>query len=228
MMKKQDEIVYRHIFDAILEQKIPPKTKLSEESLCEIFSVSRTIIRKVLFRLSMENILTIQPNKGATVYAPTIDEAKQIIKARQVLEMAILELAIENRTKEKITEIKNLIDLEEDAIEKGDQGRAIRISGDFHVQLAQMAKNSALLNFQKITVSQCSLLISLYGKKSSQHTPLCALKEHRELVEAIEEGNTERAKSLMQAHLDHLASGLNLSNESTFDLHNVFSDVVNN
>ncbi len=42
----QDDIVYGHIFDAILEQRLPPGTKLSEEALGEIFGVSRTIIRR--------------------------------------------------------------------------------------------------------------------------------------------------------------------------------------
>lgn len=44
----QDDVVYCHIFDAILEQRLPPATKLNEEALAEIFSVSRTIIRRAL------------------------------------------------------------------------------------------------------------------------------------------------------------------------------------
>ena len=42
----QDDIVYAHIFEAILEQRLAPGTKLSEEALGEIFGVSRTIIRR--------------------------------------------------------------------------------------------------------------------------------------------------------------------------------------
>lgn len=50
----QDDIVYAHIFDAILEQRLAPGTKLSEEALGEIFGVSRTIIRRALSRLAHE------------------------------------------------------------------------------------------------------------------------------------------------------------------------------
>ncbi|MCF5647319.1 GntR family transcriptional regulator, partial [Pseudomonas syringae] len=33
----QDDVVYEHIFDAILEQRLAPGTRLSEEALGEIF-----------------------------------------------------------------------------------------------------------------------------------------------------------------------------------------------
>ena len=52
----QDDMVYAHIFDAILEQRLAPGTKLSEEALGEIFGVSRTIIRRALSRLAHEQV----------------------------------------------------------------------------------------------------------------------------------------------------------------------------
>ena len=58
----QDDIVYAHIFDAILEQRLAPGTKLSEEALGEIFGVSRTIIRRALSRLAHEGVLL--PERG--------------------------------------------------------------------------------------------------------------------------------------------------------------------
>jgi DNA-binding FadR family transcriptional regulator len=61
----QDDIVYAHIFEAILEQRLAPGTKLSEEALGEIFGVSRTIIRRALSRLAHESVvLRGQPRRG--------------------------------------------------------------------------------------------------------------------------------------------------------------------
>ena len=88
----QDDVVYCHIFDAILEQRLPPATKLSEEALAEIFSVSRTIIRRALLRLSLEQVVVIRPNRGAVIAAPTVDEAKQIFKAREVMELSLIHI----------------------------------------------------------------------------------------------------------------------------------------
>src|SRR3546814_5492078 len=60
----QDDIVYAHIFDAILEQRLAPGTKLSEEALGEIFGVSRTIIRRALSRLAHEGVVLLRPNRS--------------------------------------------------------------------------------------------------------------------------------------------------------------------
>jgi DNA-binding transcriptional MocR family regulator len=57
----QDDIVYAHIFEAILEQRLAPGTKLSEEALGEIFGVSRTIIRRALSRLAHEGVVLLRP-----------------------------------------------------------------------------------------------------------------------------------------------------------------------
>ena len=46
--------IYDQVFDAILEQRLLPDTKLTEKDLCDVFGVSRTIIRKVLLRLSLD------------------------------------------------------------------------------------------------------------------------------------------------------------------------------
>lgn len=70
-----DNVVYEHIFDAILQQRLVPGTKLNEEPLCDIFGVSRTIIRRVFSRLGYEQVVVLRPNRGAVVASPTIEDS---------------------------------------------------------------------------------------------------------------------------------------------------------
>ncbi|MEZ8786431.1 GntR family transcriptional regulator [Vibrio splendidus] len=220
----QDDVVYCHIFDAILEQRLPPATKLSEEALAEIFSVSRTIIRRALLRLSLEQVVVIRPNRGAMIAAPTVDEAKQIFKAREVMEIAITELAVKNATKAQIEECRKLVVKENCAFDQGDYGSGLRLSGEFHIKLAEMAENAPLLAFQRSLVSQTSLLIAQY--ETGNHSN-CSLDEHSGLLDAIESGNEQQAVDLMQEHLSHIRSKLNLdSSTASSDLHVVFSDLL--
>lgn len=222
----QDDVVYCYIFDAILEQRLPPATKLSEEALAEIFGVSRTIIRRALLRLSMEQVVTIRPNRGAMVAAPTKDEAKQIIKAREVMELAITELAVINATAEKLEECRKLVVDENQAFAGGDYGKGLRLSGEFHIKLAEMANNAPLLAFQRSLVSQSSLLIAQY--ETGNHSN-CSQDEHTALLDAIEAGDQSLAVSMMQEHINHIRSKLNLdSNAASSNLHDVFSDLLSN
>jgi DNA-binding GntR family transcriptional regulator len=78
--------VYEQIWSAIIDNSLPPATRLVEERLCEIFGVGRTRLRQVLQRLAHERVVTLMPNRGAMVAKPSVREAKEVFTARRVLE----------------------------------------------------------------------------------------------------------------------------------------------
>lgn len=129
----QDDIVYAHIFDAILEQRLAPGTKLSEEALGEIFGVSRTIIRRALSRLAHEGVVLLRPNRGAVVASPSVEEARQIFFARRLVEKAITELAVQHASDAQLAELRQMVIDERDCFARGDRGAGIRLSGEFHL-----------------------------------------------------------------------------------------------
>ncbi|MFT6916847.1 MAG: DNA-binding GntR family transcriptional regulator [Motiliproteus sp.] len=220
----QDELVYAHIFDAILEQRLAPGTKLNEESLAEIFGVSRTIIRRALSRLGHEQVAVIRPNRGAVVASPTIEEARQIVFARRVVEKAVMELVIEQAKPAQIEQLRQQVIAEQDCFARGDRGAGIRLSGEFHLTLAVIANNPPLLSFQRSLVSQSSLIIALYESSAKSH---CSYDEHFELIAAIEARDNDKAVRLMMHHLDHIENKLNLDEEGTSgDLRAVFSNLA--
>ena len=75
--------IHEHIFDSIVDQRLPPGTKLNELTLCEIFNVGRRQIGQVLLRLAYDELITIHPNRGAFVALPDVAEARAIFEARQ-------------------------------------------------------------------------------------------------------------------------------------------------
>lgn len=204
---QQDEAIYSHIFDAILEQKLAPGTRLSEEKLGELFGVSRTIIRRVLSRLSSEQIIELRPNRGAIVACPTVDEAVQVLFARRMAEKAIVELAAGRCSAKQIQQLRDHVSHEDDLFSKGDQGAAIRMSGEFHLLLATMAGNAPLEHFMRSLVSQTSLVIALYEIRGREH---CAGDEHSQLIDVLEQGDKAKAVELMDVHMDHIEAKLRL------------------
>ncbi|POD33657.1 transcriptional regulator, GntR family [Pseudomonas syringae] len=220
----QDDIVYEHVFDAILEQRLAPGTKLSEEALGEIFGVSRTIIRRALSRLGHEGVVLLRPNRGAVVASPSVEEARQVFFARRMVEKAITQLAVEHATAEQLAELRQMVSDERDSFARGDRGAGIRLSGEFHLQLAVAARNAPLISFQRSLVSQTSLIIAQYETGNRTH---CSYDEHSQLIDAIEARNAALAVELMMHHMDHIDSKLNLDEDSTSDdLHAVFSHVM--
>ena len=218
----QDQKIYEHIFDAILEQRLVPGTKLTEEGLGEVFGVSRTIIRRTLSRLTHEGVVELIPNRGAFVAKPDIDSARQILDARRLVELALVERVSERgpQLKREIKLLRLLIAEEHASAARADTGTAIRLSGEFHLELAQLAHNEPLANFLRALVSQTSLIIAMY--QTSQQSN-CAIDEHTNLLDAIELGDKPSALNLMAEHLDHIEARLELVQaEQEVDLEKVF------
>jgi DNA-binding GntR family transcriptional regulator len=193
-----DERIYESVFNAVMSHRLPPGTKITEQSLCELFRVSRTTVRKVLQRLAHENIISLTPNRGASVASPTPSETHEIFAARRVVEAAIVPLVVQRATAAQLMKLRRHIRSEHAALASGDRSSWIRLTGEFHLELAEVSGNRILSRFLSELVSRCSLIIALYD--SPVGVP-CADGEHEQLLEVIAAGDTARALKLMDQHL---------------------------
>jgi DNA-binding GntR family transcriptional regulator len=222
-MPVSKDLVYEHVYDAILEQKLAPGTRLSEESLADIFGVSRTVVRRSLLKLSHEQVVQLRPNKGAIVASVCVDESKQIFFARRVVEKAIIELAIEKHTQYDLDCLLEIVQAEKNYFEQGNRSAGIKLSGEFHFKIAEIAGNSQLIKFHRSLVPQTSLIIAQYEKPGITH---CSFDEHLALIAVIKSKNVNAALALMASHLDHIENKLNLGSAPlSEDLHAVFASL---
>jgi DNA-binding GntR family transcriptional regulator len=220
---KSEEFIYQHISDAILEQRLAPGTKLTEESLSDIFGASRTVIRRALTRLNYENVVEIRPNRGAIVACPTIEQALQIFEARRIVEKAVIKACVKKHTQDDLEKLKHLVETERSCVDRNERVAWIRLTGDFHLEIAHIAGNEVIAKFLKELVSQTSLIIALYGNTSGS---LCSSDDHHLIVEAIGHKDEQKAMTLMMHHLDECIDSLNMDNkEETQDLKSIFSNV---
>jgi len=163
----------------------------------------------------------LRPNRGAVVASPSVEEARQIFFARRLVEKAITELAVQHASDAQLAELRQMVTDERDCFDRGDRGAGIRLSGEFHLKLAEAAKNAPLVSFQRSLVSQTSLIIAQYESGNRSH---CSYDEHNELIDAIAARDSDKAVRLMMHHMDHIDSKLNLEEDSASgDLHAVFS-----
>jgi len=220
---KNEDFIYQHISDAILEQRLSPGTKLTEESLADIFGASRTVIRRVLTRLSYENVVQIRPNRGAVIASPTIEQARDIFEARHIVEEAAIRTCVKNHTPAQLTRLRELLQAEKSCVQKGDRIGWIRLTGEFHIEIAKIAGNEVLVRFLKDLVAQTSLIIALYGTSGNS---LCADDDHDLIVGAISDNEEEKAVNLMLAHLKDCENSLAMHEmRETVDLKTIFSDI---
>lgn len=219
--------IYECMVATILDHRLPPGTKLIEDRLATAFGVSRTRIRPVLVRLANEQIVTLTPNRGATVAQPTEREAREVFEVRRMIEPTLIECFIANAATDDIAILSRCIAEEEAARLAGDMRRAIRLSGDFHLHIANAANHQTLGRILRELVSRTSLILMTYGSNLAQ-TPTeatsCGCQEHRALLDAIRLRDRQAAARLMREHLAQLETQLQFtaSEEATPDLVSLF------
>ena len=121
---------------AIAEQRLPPGTKLREEALARLYSVSRTKIRAALVMLAKDKLIDLVPEKGAFVSRPTEEEAREIFFVRRILEAALVREFIAKATAEDYRKIDQHLEQERKALSDANvQVRSMLLS-DFHILLA--------------------------------------------------------------------------------------------
>ncbi|MBH3373508.1 GntR family transcriptional regulator [Pseudomonas juntendi] len=218
--EKRDTI-YERILNAVMEHRLIPGTKLVEEKLASVFEVNRTRIREVLARLAHEGVVTTIPNRGAFVASPSVEEARHIFNARRILEPALIRTLVAHAGENQITQLYDHVALERAARENNDKRAVIRLSGEFHLRIAEMVGSPPLLKLMRELSSLTCLIILLYD---APNVPACPNHEHLEIVNAIKSGETEEAVRLVIEHLNHIENTLDLSigEEQEVDLDEIF------
>lgn len=217
----QDEI-YEKIYRAILEHRLHPGTKLVEERLAEIFKVSRARVREVLARLAHEQVVEIFPKRGAYVARPSIEQAVHVFEARRLIEPELVKRLIENLTHEQVEKLRQHCSLEQDARRREDKRMIVRLSGEFHMLLSELAGNMALARTMRELSSLTCLIIILYDAPTASS---CRSDEHSLITDAISKRDVERAQGLMLEHLAHIEGSLNLEPADTeVDLATIFAN----
>ena len=221
-MSATADSIHAKIYGAIVEQRLPPGTKLGEESLGEIFGVSRTLIRRVLQRLASEHVVESRPHRGAFVARPSVEEAREVFEARRALEAHVIDRLADGLTPAGAERLRRHVAKERQAQAAGDRRGLIRLSGEFHLLLAELAGNRAIARFLRELVSRTSLIIGVYEAPGES---CCPVDEHAKIIEALASQRADVADQTMRAHLLGIEQRLRLDRlpEQTVDLREVLA-----
>lgn len=206
-----DQEMYERMVSAILDHRLAPGTKLVEDRLAAAFGVSRTRVRPVLVRLANEQVVTITPNRGAAIAQPTVQEAREVFEARRLIEPRLVALFVQAATARDVARLVRTVEEEEAARALGDMRRAIRLSGDFHLHIAQAAGHQTLGRILRELVSRTSLVLMTYSPSHAherKEATACGCREHRALIDAIRLRDAVEAERRMVAHLERIESQL--------------------
>jgi DNA-binding GntR family transcriptional regulator len=207
-----DEQIYRGILAAVHDHRLPPGTRLGEDKLGQAFGVSRTRVRQALIRLANERIVTLAPNRGASVAQPSVQEARELFEVRRLIEPTLVRLAIVQGQAAHWKLLADHLRQEEQARRAGDQAQALVLSGEFHLRIAQASGHQTLTRLLRELVSRTSLVLASYGtpvpRPGGRRVDSCRCQDHRRLLAALRHGDADRAAAEMLGHLQQIEASL--------------------
>ncbi|KVP56391.1 GntR family transcriptional regulator [Burkholderia ubonensis] len=195
------EAIAERIRTAILEHRLAPGAKLTEAQLCDVFGVKRGTIRQALALLATDRLVDLEPNRGAFVASPTLQDVHEVFEMRRIIELAVVERLATGPGAKRLKGVAALIDKERKAFERRDVPAWIRLSGEFHTALAALMGNATLSACLDGLVARSTLMSALY--ESHGRSP-CSFDDHGAILVALEAGDAKRAAELMAHHLQHV------------------------
>ncbi|RYG56276.1 MAG: GntR family transcriptional regulator [Alphaproteobacteria bacterium] len=217
-----EEIVEK-IYTAILEHRLAPGTKLGEDRLASIFSASRARVREVLARLANERVVELIPQRGAFVAKPTVEQANDVFEARRLIEPGIVRRLIERMDNNVLISLREHQRKEAEALRLDDKRAIVRLSGEFHLLLAELAGNTVLVRTLRELSTITCLIIFLYDAPTAT---TCRADDHADIVAAIVARDAAKAQALMLHHLDDIQQSLRLESSLVdANLEAIFQDL---
>ena len=185
--------------DMIVEGVFSPGARLNERVLCERLAVSRTPLREAFKTLAVEGLIDVLPNRGAVVAQLSLADIEQTFEVMGALEGLSGQLACQRITDSQIAEIKAMQYEMRAAHARRDLHAYYKINHAIHNWINAVANNAVLTE----TYLQINARIQSLRFRSNfnQEKWDAAIKEHDEMVIALEKRDGEKMRAILEQHL---------------------------
>lgn len=171
-----------------------PGTKLAEESLCETFGVSRNTLREAFATLRSEGIVSRKPNRGVFVKEPSIDDVREMYRARRIIEPGSL-LWGTGAT----SGLREIVNRGLAGIETHDVEVMASANQDFHRAIVARSGSARLQTTMERILVEMRLVFHGMASNQSFHEPYVG--HNAEIVSLLELGDNARAADGLMHYL---------------------------
>ena len=198
--------VYRLLKSRIIKGSFKPGEKLFETKIAEQLGVSRTPVREALRQLATAGFVKMSPNQVIVVNDISIKDLREVLQIRGVLEGLASRLATNLMTEEKINELENCNKNMEKYLVQNNILAFSKESDKFHQLILSTCGNDRLVHVRKNLAEQIyrfrNISLHIPGRLES------ALKEHKEIAEALKQKDANRADAMSQKHIANVLKNI--------------------
>lgn len=195
-MKPPQTDAYSLILNAIDMGDFKPGDRLVESDLADRFGVSRTPIREALQRLETQSLLT---RDGRSLIVASLDhnQLAELYVVRAELEGLAAHLAARHATEEEVRVLRDMVEADRSLI--GNPQAMSRANRRFHKQIHLASHNRYLV--QQLDLVHRSMALMATTSLAAVGRDEDAIREHDDIVSAIEKRDTAAAGAALRAHI---------------------------
>ena len=200
-MQSLADKAYHEIRDLIVSLELAPGAVIDERDLIERLGIGRTPVREAVRRLAHERLVEVYPRRGMFVTGVDVRQLARLSEVRAVLEPEAARLAAERATDDDRARLDALL-TELDAGTK----ELMQLDERIHRAVYRAARNDLL----EATLEQyyaLALRIWMLALERTQDLEE-AVEAHRDLLEAIRDGDGVRAAQTMRDHVENFEQAM--------------------
>jgi DNA-binding GntR family transcriptional regulator len=213
------EEVYDVLRRGILTRFFSPGERLKLDDIEEQLGVSRTPLKVALDRLAAEGLVDVLPRRGTFVSEDTPDDTAEAFDVRRVLEAYAAELAATKATDAGLKRLRAKLAALDAKVAEGCSGgecflECLELDHGFHETLIGLTGNSRLVEaWEGVSVH---VQMARVRNRDAERVFSISLREHEEILKAIEAHDPAAAREAMESHLGRAKA--NLLDDMTRDL----------
>ncbi|WP_342755478.1 GntR family transcriptional regulator [Pantoea sp. MBD-2R] len=194
-----NEQAYQAFKHKLITLRYKPGEYLNTAQVMNDLAMGRTPVNQAVHRLATEGLLQIIPRKGVMVSPLSIDDALELIEVRMVNETLCLQLASRKVTSSHIVSLRQLNQQIAAASEARNRVEVMLLDREFHQRLADIAGNSRLSDILSVIHAQAQRFWATTLSSESHMQEV--IIEHDAIIDALENGDTERAAEAARVHI---------------------------
>ncbi len=183
----------------ILNGEYQPGDRLVEMQIAQEFGISQAPVRESLRELEALGFVESEPYRGTRVRAVTKAELTEIYPVRAALEEVAARAAAQ-RLAGKVEALAAELTAMHQAAEKGDLYEQVQHDVEFHRLIVEASGNRVLQDVWRSLRIEARTLISALKVDIGGHE---IAEMHRPVLEALAEGNAEKAGVLLRKHVEY-------------------------
>lgn len=200
LQRSKKNAVYETLKNRIVRNDLKPLSYLSETELSRELGTSKTPIREALQELGRNRFVIIIPNKGCFVSNISLEDIREIFELREIYECAAARMAAARPDKDKLT--VRLNDYESIASQDSIPLRERLLAGyQIHSAIVESVGNSRLQEVYNNLQDHIVRIRIYFLNRYIAERVHASEEEHREIVQAILQGDPDQAELAMRRHI---------------------------